>query len=350
MSSLLHRTDTHQHHADTVPAGDLPEKAHISLIDYDTANFQEREIAEIEQCFPLKETAAVTWINIDGIDVDTILKTEEKFGIHPLVVEDIVTTGQRPKFEDYGDYIYILIKMIFFDKKINDVVSEQVSLILGKNYVLSIQETVGDIFDSIRQKIRLSKGRIRSLGPDYLAYCLLDAVVDHYFVIIEKKGDQIEKCEDRLVVNGGTEVYQEIHQLKRDLIFLRRQIWPLRDVLSGLLRCETKLIKKTTGTYLRDVYDHIVQVIDSLETYRDILSGLHDVYLSTISTKMNEIMKVLTIFASIFITLSFLAGVYGMNFEHMPWLHWRYGFYAFASIMATVALIMLLFFRRKKWL
>lgn len=330
--------------------GELEAKARIFLLDYDAANLQEREITTIEDCFPFKETSTVTWINVEGIDVDAILKIDENFGIHPLVIEDIVTTGQRPKYEDYGEYIYFLFKMIFYDRKINDIVSEQISLVLGKNYVLSFQETLGDIFDPIRNKIRQSKGRVRTMGADYLAYCLLDAVVDNYFVIVEKKGDQIEKLEDKLVTDGMEGVAREIHRLKRDLIFLRRQIWPLRDVLSGLQRTESKLIKKATGAYLRNVYDHIVQVIDSLETYRDTLSGLHDVYLSTISTKMNEVMKVLTIFASIFIPLTFLAGVYGMNFEYLPGLKWRYGFYVLAGLMSTLALIMLLFFRRRKWI
>lgn len=329
---------------------EIEEKARIMLLDYDATSVQEKEISTIEDCFPFKETTTVTWINVEGIDVDAILKLDENFGIHPLVIEDIVTTGQRPKYEDYGEYIYFLFNMIFYDRKINDIVSEQISLVLGKNYVLSFQETVGDVFDPIRNRIRQNKGRIRTLGPDYLAYALLDAVVDNYFIIIEKKGDQIEKLEDNLIINGGENMAREIHRLKRDLIFLRRQIWPLRDVLSGLQRTESRLIKKTTGAYLRNVYDHIVQVIDSLETYRDTLTGLHDVYLSTISTKMNEIMKILTIFAAIFIPLTFVAGVYGMNFEYIPWLKWRYGFFAVVAAMASLSLVMLLFFRRRKWL
>jgi magnesium transporter len=292
----------------------------------------------------------VTWINIEGIDSEAIQKIDEHFGIHALVSEDIVCLGQRPKLEDYENYIFIVLKMIYFNQKVNDILDEQISLVLGPNFVISFQETEGDVFGPIRQRIREGKGRVRTMGADYLAYTLLDAVVDNYYVILEKCGDDIEALEDQIMEDPHKGIGQEIHQLKRDMIDLRKQIWPLREVIAGLQRNESRLIRKQTGVYLRDVYDHIIQVIDTVESFRDMLSGLHDIYLSSISNKMNEIMKVLTIFAVIFIPLTFIAGIYGMNFQFMPELQWKYGYFVVLGFMAFVGIGMLLYFKKKKWL
>ncbi|MFH1772227.1 MAG: magnesium/cobalt transporter CorA [Candidatus Omnitrophota bacterium] len=322
----------------------------ITLFDYDSKKFQEKKVQQVEECFPFKESPTVTWMNFEGIDPKAIQKIDEHFGIHPLVSEDITTSGQRPKMEDYGDYIFIALKMIYFSEKLNEIVDEQISLILGSVFVISIQEKEGDVFDPIRQRIRESKGRIRAMGADYLAYALLDAVVDNYYVVLEKRGEIIEKLEDEIMANPRDELRQEMHHLKRDVINLRKQIWPLREVISGLQRCESKLIRKQTGIYLRDVYDHTIQIIDTIESFRDILSGMHDSYLSSISNKMNEIMKVLTMFAAIFIPLTFIAGVYGMNFEFMPELKWRYGYFVILALMAGLGLGMVFFFKKKKWL
>jgi magnesium transporter len=327
------------------------EKVKISVLDYDELNYQEKEVKAVEECFPFKDTSTVTWINIDGIhQVDIIEKIGKHFDLHPLIQEDIVNTEQRPKIEDFGNYIYIVLKMIYHDENDGEIKIEQVSLILGENFVISFQEKEGDIFNHVRERIRNGKGRIRKMKADYLAYSLLDAVVDNYFFILEKSGEQIEELEDKVVSNPKPETLQEIHKLKRGMIFLRRSVWPLREVINTLERGESSFIQKTTRIYLRDVYDHTIQVIDSVETFRDMLSGMHDTYLSSISNRMNEIMKVLTIIATIFIPLTFVAGIYGMNFKFMPELDWRWGYFAVWLIMAAVAVLMIFYFKRKKWL
>jgi magnesium transporter len=327
------------------------EKVRISVMDYDEMQYQEKEVKDVEECFQFKDTSTVTWINIDGIhQVDIIEKIGRNFDLHPLIQEDIVNTEQRPKIEDFGNYIYIVLKMVYHDENDGDIKIEQVSLILGENFVISFQEKEGDIFNHVRERIRNGKGRIRNMKADYLAYSLLDAVVDNYFFILEKSGEKIEELEDKVVSQPKPETLQEIHKLKRGMIFLRRSVWPLREVISNLERGESALIQESTRIYLRDVYDHTIQVIDSVETFRDMLSGMHDTYLSSISNRMNEIMKVLTIIATIFIPLTFVAGIYGMNFKFMPELDWRWGYFAVWLIMVAVAVLMIFYFKKKKWL
>ncbi len=324
------------------------EEVKITILDYDETQFQEREVKDIQECFPFKETPAVTWINIDGIhDVEIIEKIGKNFDLHPLILEDIMNTHQRPKAEDYGNHLYIVLKMLSYNGETQETQAEQVSLVLGENYVISFQEREGDIFESIRERIRSGKGRIRKMGPDYLAYSLLDTVVDHYFIILEKDGEKIEALEDKVVTEPRPETLQEIHKLKRDMIFLRRSVWPLRELINGLERGESPLIHKPTRVYLRDVYDHTIQVIDTVETYRDMLSGMHDTYLSSVSNRMNEVMKVLTIIATIFIPLTFIAGIYGMNFEFMPELKWHWAYFSVWGVILIIAVLMLIFFRRK---
>jgi magnesium transporter len=327
------------------------ESTRITLLDYDEARFEEKAIQTVEDCFPCKDSPTVSWINVDGVhDVDLIGKLADKFEIHPLTLEDIVNTQQRPKFEDYDKYLYFVLKMLIYDDATHEIQTEQVSLVLGPNYVVSFQEKPGDIFDHVRERIRTAKGRIRKMGTDYLAYSLIDAVVDHYFLILEKSGERIEELEDKVVLSPQPTTLQEIHRMKREMILLRRSVWPLREVIGALERGESRLIDKSTRPFLRDLYDHTIQVIDTVETYRDMLSGMHDTYLSSISNRMNEIMKVLTIIATIFIPLTFIAGIYGMNFAFMPELKWRWAYFAVLGIMAAVAAGMLVYFRRKKWL
>ena len=327
------------------------EKAKITIIDYDEAQFQEKEVETIEECFPFRDTPTVTWINIDGLhEVGIIEKIGEHFSIHPLILEDILHTGQRPKMEDFEDYIFLVVKMFYYDEKDDEIKMEQVSLLLGSNFVISFQEREGDIFDPIRERIRNHKGRIRRMKADYLGYALLDTIVDNYFIILEKIGEDIEDMEEELVTRPTPETLQTIHNLKRELIVLRKSIWPLREVVNSLERGESPLINEATGVYLRDVYDHTIQVIDTIETFRDMVSGMLDIYLSSISNKMNEVMKVLTIIATIFIPLTFVAGIYGMNFEFMPELKWHWGYFAALLVMVAVAVIMVFYFRRKRWL
>jgi magnesium transporter len=333
------------------------EAVKISYLDYDEQNFQERQASNIEECFPFKTTPTVTWINIDGLhDVEIIEKLGNQFELHPLILEDVLHTEQRPKYEDFDNYIFIVLRMLQYNEQIQDIESEQVSLILGANFVISFQERIGDVFDSVRERLRNAKGRIRKMGPDYLAYALLDAIVDSYFAILEKIGERIESMEEQLVANPTEKTLHHIHTMKREMILLRKSIWPLREVISGVQRSESSLISETTGLYLRDVYDHTIQVIDTVESFRDMVSGMLDIYLSSISNKMNEVMKVLTIIATIFIPLTFIAGIYGMNFnaEKSPWsmpeLNWYWGYPAVWVVMVVVMVIMLIYFRRKKWL
>ena len=280
----------------------------MTIIDYSENHFDEKEIENVEECFSFKNEKNVSWINIDGVhQLDIIEKIGKCFSLHPLVLEDVVNTSQRPKIEDYDDYMYIVLKMLYHSEVENEIKAEQVSLILGKNYVISFQESEGDVFNHVRDRIRKSKGRISKMGADYLAYALLDAIIDNYFIILEKIGEIVEDIEEELVDNPTPETIQSIHNLKREMIFLRKSVWPLREVISGLQRGESKLVQKSTGIYLRDMYDHTIQVIDTIETFRDMISGMMDIYMSSVSNKMNEVMKVLTIFAAIFIPLTYLS-------------------------------------------
>ena len=327
------------------------EHSRITIMDFDESHLEEKQIEKIEDAFPFKESPTVTWINVDGIfETDLIEKIGTHFGVHPLVLEDIANTAQRPKMEDLGGYIFVVFKMLRLDPASGDIVSEQVSLILGPGFVISFQEAEGDVFDHIRERIRSSKGRIRKLKADYLAYTLIDAVVDNYFTILEQFGERMEQVEGDLMTHPGPETLQEIHSLKREMIRLRRSIWPLREALSQFGRSESDLIMESTVVYLRDVYDHTIQVIDTIESLRDMVSGMLDTYLSSISNRMNEVMKVLTIIATIFIPITFIAGVYGMNFAFMPELGWRGAYFVVLGVMAGVGLAMVLYFKRKRWL
>jgi magnesium transporter len=327
------------------------EPVRMTVIDYDAEHFAEKQVAEAEECFPLKMTPTTTWINISGIHRPEIIeKLGGAFGLHPLLQEDILNTGQRPKFEDYEEYIFIVLKMLTYDQQRQAIQSEQVSLVLGSTFVISFQENGGDVFDLIRDHIRHGKGRIRKMGPDYLVHALIDAVVDNYFVIMEKLGERIESLEERLVKNPQPSTLEAIHKIKREMIFLRRAVWPLREAIGGLERSESKLLGETTAVYFRDVYDHTIQVMDMIESFRDMVSGMMDIYLSSISNRMNAVMKVLTTIATIFMPLTFIAGVYGMNFKHMPELEALWGYPMALGIMTFVGTGMLYVFKKKRWL
>ncbi len=327
------------------------ETARITLMNYDRDRLEEKELKRIEESFAYKDKPPVTWINIDGLhEVELVEKIGTHFNIHPLTMEDIVHTGQRPKVEDFEDYIYLVFKMLTFDETRNHVASEQVSLILGSNYLISLQETEGDVFNSVRERIRKGRVYIRKSGPDYLAYALVDAVVDHYFLILEKIGEKIEQFEERVHSEPTPEILQNIHDLKREIIYFRKQVWPMREVLSTWQKTESALVQRSDKLFIGDVYDHTIQVIDTIESFRDIISGMMDLYLSTISNKMNEVMKVLTIMATIFIPLTFVAGIYGMNFKFMPELEWKWSYPILWVLLVVIFFSMLLYFKRKKWL
>lgn len=323
----------------------------ISVIDYDKTSVQERTIDTPEECRQYIGRSTVTWVNVSGIHNTALLKeVGEVFGLHPLVLEDIANTGQRPKLHDLGDGLFMVLKMLYRDAKSDEIVPEQVSLLLGKDYVLSFQEVEGDVFDAIRERIRTAKGRIRTMGCDYLAYALLDAIVDGYFIVIESLSDQIESVQDKVVEGANPEMLQQIHGLKRDMVFMRKNLWPLREMVGGLEKSESDLVSQVMAPYLRDVYEHTIQVIDNVELLRDMVSGALDTYMTTMSNRMNEVMKVLTVIATIFIPLTFIAGIYGMNFENMPELKWPFSYAAVWIVMIITAIGMLIFFRRRKWL
>ena len=323
----------------------------ITLIDYDEAHLQERVLDGIEEAFPLKDLPTVTWINIDGLhEIDIIEKVGQHFNIHPLVLEDIVNTGQRPKTEEFEDFIYVVLKMLHYNENSGEISSEQFSLVLGPDFLISFQEIQGDVFKTVRERIRKPKTRIRKAGCDYLAYALIDAVVDNYFLILEKLGENIETLEEDLLENPSPETLQTLHEMKREMIYLRKQIWPIREMINSLVKGESSLVNESTSLFFRDIYDHTIQIIDTIESFRDILSGMLDIYLSTLSNKMNEVMKVLTIIATIFIPITFVAGIYGMNFKFMPELEWRWGYVMVWAIIVVVVGIMIGFFKKKQWL
>lgn len=328
------------------------EKVRITVFEYHEELFQQREIENIDEYHPSHDPAVTTWINVDGLHrLDIIEKIGELFALHPLTLEDIVNTGQFPKIEDYEDYLFIVLKMLYFNETSNEIEVEQVSLCVGSNFVVSFQEEIKrDVFDSVRARIKNGKGRMRKMGADYLTYILIDAVIDSYFLILEKLGERIEVLEEKVVNEPVEQVLHEIHRFKREMIFLRKSVWPLREVVSSMERGESKLIHESMHIYLRDVYDHTIRIIETIETFRDILSGLLDIYLSSISNRINAVMKVLTIIATIFMPLTFIAGVYGMNFKYMPELEWRWGYPLIMLVMAFIGISMLVFFRRKKWL
>ena len=323
----------------------------ISVFEYDATHVQERQLGSLEEYGPRKDSKGVVWINIDGIhDISAVEAVGKLFGIHPLVQEDIVSTNQRPKVEEYDSYLYAIVKMLYVEQDTQVLQVEQVSIIVTPRIVISFQEREGDVFNPVRERLRMGKGIVRQRGSDYLAYCLIDAIVDHYFLIIETLEDRILPLEDQVVHDPQPQVLQSVHGLKNDLVFLRRSLWPLREMLARLYREQLPPIQQDTRPFLRDVHDHTIQVIEILESFQEIVSGLMDIYLSSISNRMNSIMKVLTIIATIFIPLTFIAGVYGMNFRNMPELAWRWGYPAVLGLMVLVFVGMVIFFKRRKWL
>lgn len=328
------------------------ENTRITVINYNEAEFHEFEVKSVEECFLFNDKPYVTWFNISGIhDEEVIGAIGKHFNFHPLMLEDVMNTNQRPKTEDYGDYLFIVLKMLYLDNEEgNQVTTEQVSLVLGPNYVISFQENGQDVFETIRIRIRKKKGRVRTMGADYLAYVLMDTIVDNYFIVMERFGEVLEDIHETLIVKPEPGVLHVIHNMKREMIFLRKSVWPLREVISELQRAGSMWIEDRTTHFLRDLYDHTIQAIDSIESFRDILSSMVDIYLSSVSHKMNEVMKVLTIIATIFIPLTFIAGVYGMNFHYMPELEWKWGYPIIWGIMIVIGLGMLYYFNKKKWL
>ena len=323
----------------------------LEIYNYNKDNFNKIESKAIEDAFNFKGTNEVTWINVNGLNnTKEIERLGSHYQLHPLTLEDIVNTEHRPKIDEFENYLFIVVKMLYF--KDNNILNyEQLSIVIGEDYVLTFQEADGDVFDDLRERIQSGKGRIRGLGADYLMFAILDAVVDNYLTVIEAFGDKIEDLEDTIFDEDTDNVTaNNIQTLKREILKIRRSVFPMREVINRLEKIECTLIEDKTTSYLRDLYDHIVQVNESIDLYREMIWSLMDMYMTIISTKMNEIMKVLTIIATIFIPLTFIAGIYGMNFTNMPELHYKYSYFILIGIMVFVFVMMLIYFRRKKWL
>lgn len=327
------------------------EKSRITLIRYGETEFFESEFDSFADLVPELDRPGTKWLNIDGIhDADLIQAIGDRYGNHPLVLEDIASPGQRAKVEEYGDHTYILARMISYDTEKREIDAEQVSLIVKSDMVISFQERPGDVFGPVRDRLHVSSGRIRSRGPDYLAYALLDVIVDHYFVTLEAFGEEIGFLEEEVIVNPEPEIQKRIRALRGNLILVRRAAWPMRELLGVMARTESPIVNEETRMFVRDAHDHAVQALDIVESLRDVVGGITDLYMSSLSNRMNDIMKVLTIIGTIFIPLSFIAGLYGMNFDNMPELHLKYGYGIALGLMLSVAGGLLLFFRRKGWL
>ena len=335
-----------------VHIGETPAQAvSIELIGYDPATFEEQRFQTVDDCLPHLERPGITWVNVEGVhDVEIIRHLGERFALHPLVLEDIVNTVQRPKIEDYDSYLFIVLRMLKPTGG-GEFTSEQLSMILGPSYLFTFQEGIqGDVFDTVRERLRNGKGKSRGMGVDYLAYALIDAIVDNYFNVLEDMGERIVNLEENLTLSPDKATLIEINTIKQEIIFLRKAVWPLREAVSFLERGDSRLLSPSTRLYFRDVYDHTVQVIDTVETYRDLLSGMLDLYLSSISNRINEVMKFLTVIGTIFMPLTFLVGVYGMNFKHMPELEWHNGYFMLWGLMIVLTIVMSIYFKRKRWL
>jgi magnesium transporter len=322
----------------------------LTLIQYSEDHYEETKLPKFDHCLILDDPQTVTWLNVNGLShIAGLEKLGECFGLHPLVLEDILNTDQHPKMEDYGDYLYLVLRLLEAPDGQEGQASNQLSLILGKNFVITLHEAEEDLFAPIRERLK-ARGRIRRAGADFLAYALVDLIVDQYFLIMERLGEVMEDLEEELVDQPSPPTLHRIHTLKRETILLRRSVWPLREVLSRLQRRESPLIRESTGVYFKDVYDHVIQVMDSIETVRDMLSGMLDVYLSSVSHRLNEIMKVLTIIATIFIPLTFISGLYGMNLEgFFPPKEVYWGFGSVVAISLLLGISMLFWFRKKGW-
>lgn len=326
------------------------QKSHISIFHYNENSLQEttHDTLDYEK---LINSLPVYWVNVDGLYDVKILETIGKaFSIHFLSLEDILNTDQRPKCEEHEDYIFLVVKMITHNKEKDEIDSEQVSFLVTENAALTFQEKTGDVFNPVRERIRKGKGRIRKKDSDYLVYSLFDIIVDEYFEVLEHLGEKVENLENEVIDTPSTETAAKIHSLRQKVLLLRRSIWPLREVINSIMRSESTLIHDDTKLFLRDLYDHTIQVIETIETYRDMLVGILDMYISVSGNRMNEIMKVLTIISTLFMPLGFLAGVYGMNFKYMPELESQWGYPVLIGFMILIIICLLAYFKKRKWI
>jgi magnesium transporter len=321
----------------------------VTVFRYSTTSCDELQVEQVDQLSPPADESVI-WINVGGVHkVEMVETLGKQFSLHPLLLEDVTNTDQRPKLDDYEAAIFLVMKMLSLtDRK--DIAVEQVSFVLGKNYVISFQENGTDVFQPVRERLRGGKGRLRQSGADYLLYALVDAIVDQYFAVLEHSGEQIEAVQQAVVADPKPETLNEIHALKRQLLFVRRAVWPLRDVMTNLSRSDCPFLQQPTKLFFRDVYDHVVQIVDTIEILREMVSASLDIYLSSVSYRLNTIMRVLTVITTIFMPLSFIASIYGMNFEYMPELRSPWGYPLVLGGMAAVGVGMLVLFRNKRWL
>lgn len=335
-----------------IPIGEQPQHPiTLSIIEYSETEYIEKENASIQECIDCIEKPTMTWIQVHGVyDSSMIASIGSRFKLHPLVMEDVLNTSQRPKIDIYGEQVFIVSRLLQYDQQAHQLHDEQVSIIFGPNVLISFLEKDQDIFAPIKERLRQANNRIRKQGSDYLAYALIDMIVDYYFNVLEKVDVNLDFLEEELVSSPPKpSTLQSIQRAKRNMVFLRKSVWPMRDVVSRLQRLEPPLVTANTQVFLHDVYDHIVQTIDIIEGFRDVVSGMLDIYLSNINIRTNEIMKVLTIVSTIFVPLTFVSSLYGMNFEYMPELHTRWGYPFVLALMTLLAISMLYYFHRKKW-
>jgi magnesium transporter len=327
------------------------EPVRISVIDYDEEHLSETDDVSVEECLAFRTTRSVSWINLTGVhEADIISRIGEAYDIHPLTLEDIVHTDQRPKQDEFEAYQFVVVRMLHHRPDDDHLSSEQVGLLIGDRWVISFQEYSGDVFEPVRERIRGAKGRIRRLGADYLSYALIDTIVDHYFHVIDEIGTDIEAVEESVLGGSDDGAVEAIGRLRNKVLFVRKTVWPVREVCKDLLSAENKLVSQKVRVFFRDVEDHVLQAVEALDAQRELLAGIMDLYQTNQGNRMNEIMKLLTMIGTIFIPLSFLAGLYGMNFEVMPELGWPFGYPVLLLVMAGVATGFLFYFRRKRWL
>jgi magnesium transporter len=328
-----------------------PEHVKINYIQYNGISYSERNVTDVHECFPPDESYSVNWIDIKALnDLNTIENTGKLFDIHPLVLEDILNTNQRPKIEFLDKTVFIVLKMLSYNEPEDHVEAEQISIVLGNNYVITFQENEEDIFDNLRESMRKNKGHIRTMGADFLAYSLLDTIVDYYYILLERTGQKIEDYEELLLNDAGPGILKEIYILKRENLVLRKSVWPLREVISKIERADAPLLREPTQPFIRDLQDHTTIVIETVDTYMEMISNLVELFLSIGNNRMNEVMKILTIISTIFIPLTFIAGVYGMNFINMPETEWKWGYFMILALMLVIGLAMVYFFRKRRWL
>ncbi|HUS03837.1 MAG TPA: magnesium/cobalt transporter CorA [Chitinophagaceae bacterium] len=327
-----------------------PDQIKIFVYDFNSEEVKEEEVASLPACYKYLESAKASWINVDGLRKSDVEEICNHYGIHPLIAEDILSIGQRPKMDELNGLLFCLLNMLYFNEKDNIVESEQISIVLGNNFVISFQEdATKDVFNPLREKIKIAGSKIRQSGADYLFYSLIDMIVDHYFIVMEKLGDRIEGLEEDITRRADTRTLSKINMLRKEMIVLKRSISPVREVINGILRSESNLVDEKTEKYFKDVYDHIVQANELAENYRDMMINLQDLYLSNVNLKMNEVMKVMAVVTCLLAPATVIGGIFGMNFDRIPWMHNEFGFYLSVGIMLIIPVWMIVIFKRRGW-